>query len=175
MRIPILALLALAVDHTVATPVPVEHFKPIITVMEETNDAETNPKILVEIFLAKQYKDQLSNIKKQFEAFSITRVRAQFFALGHPPQNIAIGKNVPASVARLAIQIAVTYNGGVRHLLPEERLSPDYIAIGTSMFDELFQIPISDEELEQLSDPSLTTEQFHALYRQITEKNKHRP
>ncbi len=127
--------------------------------------------ILVEIFLAQDQKAHLDAIKKEFEAVSITKVRPKFFPLGHPPENIAIGRNVPAPVARLAIRLATTYNRGVRLLLPEERLAADYIAIGTSIFDESFQIPITADDLARLSDPSLTTEQFHALYRHLTKEN----
>jgi hypothetical protein len=142
---------------------------------EALKDQEDNSKILVEIFLAAQHKENLAKIKKEFEDFSITRVRAQFFRAGNPPQNIAIGKNIPAPVARLAIKVAITYNRGIKLLLPEERLSPNYIAIGTSMFDELFQRPISPEDLERLSDPSLNTSQFHALYRHLTGEDKRPP
>ncbi len=143
-----------------------------ISAPEESKDQEDNSKILVEIFLATQHKGNLPEIKKEFETFSITRVRAQYFRVGNPPQNIAIGKNIPAPVSRLAIRMAITYNRGIKFLLPEERLSPNYLAFGTSMFDELFQIPISPEDLERLSDPSLTTAQFHALYRHLTGEDK---
>ena len=122
-------------------------------------------------------KEDLPEIKKKFGAVSISinRVRAQFFKLGNPPQNIAIGRNVPVSTARLAIQIAIQYNQGIKYLLAEERLATDYIAIGTSMFDELLQIPIAPEDLERLSDPSLSTPQFHSLYRHLTGEDKRSP
>ena len=145
-----------------------------VGVVNESKNQEVNPKILVEIFLAAQHKEDLPEIKKKFGAVSISinRVRAQFFKLGNPPQNIAIGRNVPASTARLAIQIAIQYNQGIKYLLAEERLATDYIAIGTSMFDELLQIPIAPEDLERLSDPSLSTPQFHTLYRHLTGEDK---
>jgi len=135
----------------------------------------TNPKILVEIFLSADRKEDLDEIKRAFEAVSVTRVRAQFFRAGNPPQNIAIGKSVPASVARLAIRLAIAYNRGVKHLLPEYRYFPDHIAIGTSAFDEASQIPVRPEDIERLSDPALTTEQFHELYRNLTGEDKRLP
>lgn len=141
-------------------------------ISEGSEDPQINSKILVEIFLAAQQKENLTKIKKEFEAFEITRVRAQFIRVGNPPENIAIGRNITAPVARLAIQMAITYNQGIKYLLPEERLSPNYIAIGTSMFDELFQIPISAEDLKRLSDPTLTTPEFHALYRHLTGEDR---
>ena len=136
---------------------------------------ETNPKILVEIFLAAERREDLDKIVKAFETVSVTRVRAQFFRAGNPPENIAIGKTVPASVARLAIRLAITYNRGVKYLLPEYRFFPDHIAIGTSAFDEASQIPVRPEDLERLSDPSLTDDRFHELYRHLTGEDKRLP
>lgn len=135
-------------------------------------EQEANQKILVEIFLASDRKGDLEIIKKEFASVSITKVRPQFFKLGNPPENIAIGPNIPADIARLAIRLALSYNRGIKLLLPEERIRTDYIAIGTSIFDESFQRPITPEQLKQLSDPSLTTEQFHALYRHITKEDQ---
>jgi hypothetical protein len=133
-------------------------------------DAPAPSPILVEIFLANDQKPHLDAIKREFSTFQIEKVRAKFFAAGHPPENIAIGRNVPAPVARLAIRLAVTYNRDVKLLLPEKRLAADYIAIGTSIFDESFQVPISPDDLQRLADPALTTDQFHALYRNLTKE-----
>jgi hypothetical protein len=136
---------------------------------------EANSKILVEMFLAPDRRADSDTINKAFEAVSVTRIRTQFFRLGNPPANIAIGQNVPAAVARLAIRMAVTYNGGVKFLLPQYRFFPEHIAIGTSAFDEASQIPILAEDLDRLSDPALTTSQFHTLYRNLTGEDKRLP
>ncbi|WDT74666.1 MAG: hypothetical protein MPW16_15555 [Candidatus Manganitrophus sp.] len=126
--------------------------------------------ILVEIFLAPERKNEADAVKKEFEALSITKVRPQVFRKGHPPQNIGFGKEIPADVARQAIQLALKYNDGIQFLLPEKRLAAHYIGIGVSIFDEAFQIPVSPEELKRISDPSLTDDQFHQLYREMTDK-----
>lgn len=131
--------------------------------------------ILIEVFLAPEHREAIPVIKKEFEALSVTRVRPQVFRLGNPPKNIAIGKDVPAPVARLALQLAVDYNRGVDFLLPEYRYFPKHIVIGSSAFDEASQIPIKPEDLQQLRDPSLTTEQFHVLYRSLTGEDKRLP
>jgi hypothetical protein len=153
-----------------------ESFIRIGPVAEEGSvNREIDQTILVEIFLSPEHKKDLDKIKKAFEAVSITRLRAQFFRAGNPPENIAIGSNVSAPIARLAIHLAITYNRGVKYLLPEYRYFPDHIAIGTSAFDEASQIPIRLEDLDRLSDPSLNTEQFHELYRHFTGEDKHLP
>ncbi len=139
-----------------------------MSVAEVTNDLEANRKILVEIFLSQTGKKDIENIKNQFNTFSITKIRPQFFQLGDPPRNIAVGKNISADVARLAIRIATTYNHGIIFIIAEKRLAPDYLAIGTSMLDETYQFPITPEDLKKLADPALTTPQFHSLYRHLT-------
>ena len=134
-----------------------------------------NGKILVELFLAKERKGDLEAIKKELAALGITRIRPQFFRLGNPPENIAIGKDIPADVARLAVRLAITFNRDIKFILPEYRYFPDHIVIGSSAFDEKSQIPIRPEDLKRLSDPTLTTPQFHDLYRELTGEDKRNP
>ncbi len=126
--------------------------------------------ILVEIFLAPERKGDADAVKKEFEALSITKVRPQIFRKGHPPQNIGFGKDIPADVAREAIRLAKTYNDGIQFFVPEKRVAAHYIGIGVSILDEAFLIPASPEDLKRLSDPALTDDQFHAIYRQLTDK-----
>ncbi len=134
----------------------------------QTEKIEKNRKILVEISLSGAQRDDAMAIKEAFEKQAITKIRIKFFTRGHPPENIGIGRDLSAPVARLAIQQALRYNRGIKFLLPSERLAPHYLTFGASIFDELFQIPISAQHLQQLQDPTLTTEQFHALYQRLT-------
>jgi hypothetical protein len=136
------------------------------------SEASDPGKILVEIFLAGDRKEEVNAITREFGAVGITKVHPKFFQLGNPPMNIAIGRRISADIARLAIRLAKTHNGGITKLLPEERLAPDYIAIGTSIFDESFQYPVSQEDVDRLADPALTTAQFHELYRKLADINR---
>ncbi len=133
-----------------------------------TQDEEANQKIFVEIFLSPIHKKDAVAIQDAFAGIGIRRVRIQFHRLGISPQNIAIGKNIPAAIARLALRLAIKYNDGIDALLPEYRFFPQQIAIGSSAFDEKSQVPIGREALQTLLDPALTTEPFHALYRHLT-------
>jgi hypothetical protein len=63
----------------------------------------------------------------------------------------------------------------VEFLLPEYRYFPKHIVIGSSAFDEASQIPITPDDLQRLRDSSLTTEQFHVLYRSLTGEDKRLP
>ncbi|MFY9270911.1 MAG: hypothetical protein WAO55_14305 [Candidatus Manganitrophaceae bacterium] len=153
-------------NGTASRPIPLMENHPLPVAEKE----EKNRDILVEFFLSPERKSDIDAIKKEFETVSITKVRAQVFRKGHPPQNVGFGKEIPADVARLAIRLALTYNDGIQFLLPEKRLAAHYVGIAVSIFDESFQIPVSLEELKRLSDPTLTTDQFHELYRQLTDK-----
>jgi hypothetical protein len=142
------------------------------TQTQAIENQEENKKILIELFLAPDQKKNIENIKTELNSLSIRRINVQFFRLGHPPQNIAIGRNVSASAARVAIQLANHYNGGIKYLLAEYRFPSDYIAIGTSAFDEASQIPVLPEDIERLANPKLSTSEFHALYRSLTKEEK---
>lgn len=134
------------------------------------NDRGGKSNIRVEIFLSPERKGEIDAVKKEFEALSIINVHPQVFRKGHPPQNIGFGKEISAHVARQAIRLALKYNDGIQFFLPEKRLAAHYIGIGVSIFDEAFQVPATPEDLKRLSDPSLTDDQFHEIYRELTDK-----
>ncbi|MBS0184147.1 MAG: hypothetical protein JSS39_17310 [Nitrospira sp.] len=122
----------------------------------------------VEIVLANEHRKDLEEIKKEFAEVGLTNLHVQFMKVGKPPTNIGLGPLVTAERARAAIRMAKKYNREVTILLPE-RLFPDhYVAIASSSFDDSVEYPASAEQLRELENPALTTEQFHALYRRLT-------
>lgn len=122
----------------------------------------------VEIVLANEHRKSLEEIKKEFAGAGLTNLHVQFMKVGQPPTNIGLGPSVTADRARAAIRMAKKYNRDVTILLPE-RLFPDhYVTIASSSFDDTVEYPISAEQLAELENPALTTEQFHALYRRFT-------
>ncbi|MBI3607463.1 MAG: hypothetical protein HY207_05825 [Nitrospirae bacterium] len=158
-----------------STLAPDASAQPLTPPAEGSENREATSAILVEVFLSPDHRNDLDAIKRELASASITRVRIQVFRLGHPPENLAIGKTVPAAAARIAIRLARQYNDGVKFLLSESRFFPDHIAIGTSAFDEASQIPVKPEDLDRLSDPNLTTAAFHELYRRLTVEDPRRP
>ncbi len=122
----------------------------------------------VEVVLANEHRKDLEEIKKEFAEAGLTNLHVQFMKAGKPPTNIGLGPSVTAERARAAIRMAKKYNRDVTILLPE-RLFPDhYVAIASSSFDDSVEYPVSAEQLRELENPALTTEQFHALYRRLT-------
>jgi len=132
------------------------------------DDRPVAPVSRIEVVLAYHYKGQVSALTEEFAQAGMPNVHFQFARQGQPPQSIGMGRAVPADKAREAIKLAIKYNLGVGILLPERLFPPRFVTIASSNFDDTVEYPISKEDLAHLLDPSLTTEQFHDLYGQLT-------
>ena len=130
--------------------------------------AEPALKGRVEVTLAAKHRPQTDAIKKEFAEAGFQNVHIQFVKMKQAPPNIGLGREVPADFARAAIRLALKYNNAVTILLPRYLFTPKFITIASSNFDDTVEFPIDQEALAQLQDPSLSTEQFHALYRKLT-------
>jgi len=122
----------------------------------------------VEVVLADQYRSQTATLIEEFTQAGLTNVHFQFARLGHPPQNIGLGRDVPADKAREAIRLALKYNLGVGILLPERLFPPRFVTIASSNYDDTVESPIDQAALAQLQNPALSTDEFHQLYRTLT-------
>ena len=122
----------------------------------------------VEVVLASQYKNQVASLTEEFVQAGMPNVHFQFFRQGQPPQNIGLGRDVPADKAREAIRLALKYNLGVGILLPERLFPPRFVTIASSNYDDTVEYPIDQATLVQLQNENLTTEEFHRLYKSLT-------
>jgi len=122
----------------------------------------------VEVVLAYQYRTREAEIKKDFVQAGLINVHVQYARMGQPPQNIGMGRDVPADKAREAIRLAMKYNLGVGILLPERLFPPRFITIASSNYDDTVEYHITQDTLSKLQDPALSTEAFHRLYRDLT-------
>ncbi len=128
----------------------------------------TPPVSRVEVVLASQYKNQVASLTDEFAQAGMTNVHFQFARQGQPPQNIGLGREVPADKAREVIRLALKYNLGVGILLPERLFPPRFVTIASSNYDDTVEFPIDQAALAQLQNQNLTTEEFHRLYRDLT-------
>ena len=122
----------------------------------------------VEVVLSNQYRTREAELKQEFSQAGFANVHFQFARMGQPPTNIGIGREVPASLAREAIRLALKYNMGVTILLPERLLPPRFLTIASSNYDDTVEYPITQEALMKLNDATLSTDDFHHLYRDLT-------
>ena len=122
----------------------------------------------IEVVLASQYKSQIAAVTEEFVQVGMPNVHVRFFRQGQPPQNIGLGRDVPADKAREAIRLALKYNLGVGILLPERLFPPRFVTIASSNYDDTVEYPIDQATLAQLQNENLTTEEFHRLYHGLT-------
>jgi hypothetical protein len=131
----------------------------------------------VEFVLSSKHKNRADEVTQSLKgAGEPVTVRIKWFPFLDPPSNIGIGKCVSASVGRAAIRAATAYGTGVTRLIRQDILPHRWVKVGSTDTAELAWIAISPEELNQLSDPALSTEAFQALYRRLaTPKERQRP
>ena len=126
----------------------------------------------IEMWLAHKHKKDNREIRKFLKSkqLKVLRHTIQYWKPkgGHPPTNMAIGSMVSAKDARLMIDIAIKYNDKIDRLILRPLNPPNYVAIATSAWDEQSEVLISPEDLEKLRDPKLNTQQFQALYAELT-------
>ena len=126
----------------------------------------------IEMWLAHKHKKNNRKIREFLKSkkLKVLRHTIQYWRPkgGHPPTNIAIGSMVSAHDARLVIDIAIQYNDKIDRLILRSLNPPNYVSIATSAWDEKSEVLITSEDLERLRDPKLTTEEFQALYAELT-------
>lgn len=126
-------------------------------------------KVKVEGYIAKKFKKNRKAIYKEFAEMGSTRVALRPFPMGDKTAKvIAIGRCVPAYIARHVMQTLIKYTSGVESLVHQSFISSHWFGVAVTMFDEPSQQKVSPEQVQQLLDPSLSTEEFHALYREFS-------
>jgi len=135
----------------------------------DCNEAENREvRTTIDLKLAKKWKKKKKEIKQHIiEADRSLKVRLSFFPFLDPPMNLAIGKCVSAEEGRLVIEKGLEYNKGISFVVMQELLPHHWMRIGLTDLAELAWIAISPEELARLADPSLSTEQFQKVYREL--------
>jgi hypothetical protein len=122
----------------------------------------------VEVVLANQYRTRESEIRAEFAEVGLKNVHFQYARMGQPPQNLGLGRDVPADKAREVIRLAIKYNGAVTILLPDRLFPARFATIASSNYDDTVEYHIDEATLAKLRNPELSTEAFHTLYREIT-------
>lgn len=132
---------------------------------------ETKP-VKIEGWISKKFKKDLSVISKEFASMGNTNVDLRAFPMGDAASVTAIGRCVPAHIARHALENALKYTGGVSALINENFVAPHWVGIGATIFDEPSQQKVTEDQVKQLLNSALTTEEFHALYREFSRQNE---
>ncbi len=152
------------------------HKNPFASLAPKSCDLNKTTICTMEVWLEHRHKKNKKALRQILKDRSIKVIRNTFQFWkpkgGHPPTNIAIGAGLTAEDARWVIEFALKHNDEINGLILQRLNPPFYVAIATSAWDEKSETKITLEQLNQLRDPKLTTEEFHKLYVELTgEKN----
>ena len=125
-------------------------------------------KVKVEGYISKKFKKQRKTIYKEFAEMGNTRIALRPFPMGDTAKVVAIGRCVPAYIAQHVLQTTLKYTSGVESLVTQAFIGTHWFGVAVTMFDEPSQQKVSAEQVQQLLDPSLSTEEFQALYRKFS-------
>ena len=125
-------------------------------------------KVKVEGYISKKFKKDKRRIIKEFLEMGHTRALIRPFPMGKTAKVIAIGRCVPSYIAQHVMRKAMQYTSGIESLVHQTFLHTHWIGLGTTMFDEPSQQKVTPEQVQQLLDPDLTNQAFHALYRKFS-------
>ena len=128
--------------------------------------------VKLEAWLSKKYQEDFRYLRKEFGAMGDTRVALWLYPAENPSGSVAIGRCVPAFIARHALQRAMAHTKGVKSLVHQSFFSPHWVGVGTSLFSELSQKKVTREQVDSLLEDTLTTREFQALYRKYTKQEE---
>ena len=123
--------------------------------------------IKVEGYISKKFKKQKRAIINEFKEIGHTRTAIRPFPMGKTSKVVAVGRCVPAYIARHVLKKALKYTDGITSLVNQAFLHTHWIGIGTTIFDEPSQQIVSVDQVQQLLNPKLSCDEFHALYRKF--------
>ena len=147
-------------------------FKPMVTQAETECQTVKKKKVKVEGYISKKFRKERKKIAKEFIEMGDTRTALRAFPMGNASDVVAVGRCVPAYIARHVLATAIKYTGGVGSLVVQDFVHGHWIGIGTTMFDEPSQRKVTTEQVNQLLNPDLDDNNFHALYRKFSKQNE---
>ena len=124
--------------------------------------------IKIEGYISKKFKKQKRAIIAEFKEIGHTRTAIRPFPMGKTSKVVAVGRCVPAYIARHVMLKALKYTSGITSLVNQAFLHTHWIGIGTTTFDEPSQQIVNADQVQQLLNPKLSSEEFHALYRKFS-------
>ena len=132
-------------------------------------------KIKIEGYISKKFRKQRKTIFKEFTELGNSKSVLRVYPMGETSKVIAIGKCVPVHIAQHVIKKAIKYSTGVESLVQQQFVHGHWIGVGVTIFDEPSQQLVSSEQLKQLLNPELSSEDFHQLYRKMSVPNELTP
>ncbi len=129
---------------------------------------EGTRKIKIEGYFSQKYRKDKKKIKAEYLEIGNVRAALRPYPIGDTSKDFAIGRCVPAYIARHVLQVSQKYTSGIGSLVVQQFVPAHWIGVGATMFDELSQQRVTPEQVEQLLNPDLSNDEFHTLYRHLT-------
>jgi len=146
--------------------------EPMVTYAETKCQIVKKKKVKVEGYISKKFRKDKKKIAKEFTKMGDTRTALRPFPMGKASDVVAVGRCVPAYIARHVLATAIKYTGGVGSLVVQDFVHGHWIGIGTTMFDEPSQQKVTTEQVNQLLNPDLDDKKFHELYRKLSKQSE---
>ena len=146
--------------------------EPVATQAETECQLVEKKKIKVEGYISKKFRKERKKITKEFAEMGNTRTAVRVFPMGKTSDVVAVGRCVPAYIARHVLTTAIKYTGGVGSLVTQDFIHSHWIGIGTTMFDEPSQRKVTTAQVNQLLSPDLDDKEFHTLYQKLSKQNE---
>ncbi len=128
--------------------------------------------VKLEGWISKKFRKDQKAVFKEFAAMGHTRVDLRVFPMGDTARVVAVGRCVPVYIARHILSAALKYTAGIAYVVNPDFVSPSWIGIGATIFDEPSQQLVTEEQVKELLDEKLSTEDFHALYKKFSLQNE---
>lgn len=146
--------------------------EPVATQAETECQLVEKKKIKVEGYISKKFRKERKKITKEFAEMGNTRMAVRVFPMGKTSDVVAVGRCVPAYIARHVLTTAIKYTSGVGSLVFQDFIHSHWIGIGTTMFDEPSQRKVTTAQVNQLLNPDLDDKEFHTLYQKLSKQNE---
>ena len=131
--------------------------------------------VKLEAWVSKHHEKDLKKIRHEFGLMGNTVVGLFVYPAVNPSRVVAIGRCVPAYLARHFLAKARKYSLGTTHLVHQGFFSSHWAGVGTSLFSENSMNSISPDQLALLMDDTLDTDSFQELYRNLTRQSEKVP
>ena len=114
------------------------------TAAEEPCEPVETKNVKIEGWISRKFKKDMPVILKEFGAMGNTLVDVKPFPMGEASGVIAIGRCIPAHIARHLLENTFKYTVGVTALVNQSFVSPHWFGIGTTIFDEPAQKKVTE-------------------------------
>ncbi|WP_282012464.1 hypothetical protein [Nitrospina watsonii] len=144
--------------------------QPVGAAEEEQKPCEPveTKKVKIEGYINREHTREKRQIIKEFVEIGHTEARIRPFPMGKTAKVVAVGRCVPAYIARHVLNTSLKYTEGIESLVNQAFLHSHWIGIATTIFDEPSQQTVTPEQVEQLLNPDLGDDEFHALYQKFS-------